>query len=155
MRVRILLGDPDQPKSRNAAPHEGIDDAMAAKIRERRSSCTGRCATLDGVEFRLHGTVLYNSIYRADDQLLVNTHIYGARRRRHRSCTCAGSPAAAGHTYLDSFERVWRPGRPTDDGGPDVARADRLLRRPRRAHAPTASSRPRTSSSSTTPARSC
>ena len=29
------------------------------------------------MELRLHGTVLYNSIYRADDQLLVNTHIYG------------------------------------------------------------------------------
>ena len=32
---------------------------------------------VDGIEFRLHRTVLYNSIYRADDQLLVNTHIYG------------------------------------------------------------------------------
>ena len=29
------------------------------------------------MELRLHGTVLYNSIYRADDQLLVNPHVYG------------------------------------------------------------------------------
>ena len=39
---------------------------------------------VDGIEFRLHRTVLYNSIYRADDQLLVNTHIYGFAARRTR-----------------------------------------------------------------------
>jgi hypothetical protein len=32
---------------------------------------------VEGVEFRLHRTVLYNSIYRADDQVLVNTHVFG------------------------------------------------------------------------------
>ncbi|GGK79233.1 NUDIX hydrolase [Mangrovihabitans endophyticus] len=41
---------------------------------------------IDGIEFRLHRTVLYNSIYRADDQLLVNTHIY--------SFTAAQAPEA-------------------------------------------------------------
>ena len=30
-----------------------------------------------GVELRLHRAILYNSIYRADDQLLVNQHTYG------------------------------------------------------------------------------
>jgi hypothetical protein len=63
---------------------------------------------LDGVEIRLHRTVLYNSIYRSDDQILVNTHIYGA--------TAANSPVLHLHrvpggdmvtTYLESFERVW------------------------------------------------
>ena len=28
-------------------------------------------------EIRLHRTVLYNSIYRADDDMLVNQHAYG------------------------------------------------------------------------------
>ena len=42
-----------------------------------RWRCTGRCGRLDGVEFRFHRTMLYNSIYRADDQVLVNTHLFG------------------------------------------------------------------------------
>ena len=29
------------------------------------------------MEFRFHRTILYNSIYRADDQVLVNTHLFG------------------------------------------------------------------------------
>jgi hypothetical protein len=32
---------------------------------------------VDGIDFRLHGTSLYNSIFRYDDQMLVNQHIYG------------------------------------------------------------------------------
>jgi hypothetical protein len=32
---------------------------------------------VEKIEIRLHRTVLYNSIYRADDQLLVNQHAYG------------------------------------------------------------------------------
>jgi len=58
----------------------------------------------ENAELRLHGTVLYNSIYRADDQLLVNTQIFGTRTDRataRRSCvlqpgagpTGTGSPS--------------------------------------------------------------
>lgn len=32
---------------------------------------------LSNAEIKLHQVVLYNSIYRADDQLLVNQHAYG------------------------------------------------------------------------------
>jgi hypothetical protein len=35
-------------------------------------------------EIRLHGTPLYNSIYRFDDDMLVNTHVYGPPRRTAR-----------------------------------------------------------------------
>jgi hypothetical protein len=30
-----------------------------------------------GIEIHLHRTTLYNSIYRADDDLLVNAHLWG------------------------------------------------------------------------------
>jgi hypothetical protein len=30
-----------------------------------------------GIELRLHRTTLYNSIYRFDDQMFINQHIYG------------------------------------------------------------------------------
>ena len=63
---------------------------------------------LDGTEFRLHKTILYNSIYRGDDQLLVNTHVQGmpaANAPLWHLRKIAGGQFAA--VYLDSFERVW------------------------------------------------
>jgi hypothetical protein len=42
----------------------------------QKADAGGSLRNLAGIEFRLHSTVLYNSIYRADDQVLVNTHIY-------------------------------------------------------------------------------
>ena len=117
--------------------------------------CTGRCAPPSGAEFRFHRTTLYNSIFRGDDQLLVNTHVYGL----------AGAYAPAWHlrkvaggeivsTYLDSFERVWDSRGP----GPGVMRrwqagsTTTTTRTPRRR---TAWSPRRTRSWSTTRARSC
>ena len=60
------------------------------------------------VELRLHSTVLYNSIYRFDNDILVNSHAYGT--------PAAQSPVLhyrrfdGGRLfshYLSSFERVW------------------------------------------------
>jgi hypothetical protein len=52
--------------------------------------------------------VLYNSLYRADDELLVNTHIHGVPAAHapvlHLDASAGGDLATA---YLDSFERVW------------------------------------------------
>ena len=74
--VRIALGDPDGPHVAERGEEEGIGDAMAAKIRNALTLYRPLRA-VENIEIRLHRTVLYNSIYRADDQLLVNQHIYG------------------------------------------------------------------------------
>ena len=37
VRVRILLGDPDSPQVAERGKDEGVDDAMAARIRDRKS----------------------------------------------------------------------------------------------------------------------
>ncbi|NYI97375.1 transcriptional regulator with XRE-family HTH domain [Streptomonospora nanhaiensis] len=107
VRVRILLGDPDSAAVAQRGADEGIDDAMAAKIRNvivLYKPLRG----VDGIEFRLHGTPLYNSIYRADGQLLVNTHVYGAPASNapvfHLRKIAGGGMV---NTYLESFERVW------------------------------------------------
>jgi transcriptional regulator with XRE-family HTH domain len=107
VRVRVLLGDPGSPQVADRGTDEGMDDAMAAKIRNalvlyRRLRGAG------GAEFRFHQTILYNSIYRGDDRLLVNTHIYGVAAAHapvwHLRRVAGGEIAA---TYLESFERVW------------------------------------------------
>ena len=107
VRVRLLLGDPDSRNVAERGEAEGIDEALAAKV---RSSITlfGRLLAEPNVQVRLHGTVLYNSIFRADDQLLVNTHIYGVMANNapvfHLRKIPGGEMAS---TYMESFERVW------------------------------------------------
>ncbi len=105
--LRILLGDPDCEHVALRGAEEGIAEAMAAKI---RNVIVLYRLLLDvpTVEIRLHTTVLYNSIYRADNQMLVNPHVYGT----------AAAQAPVLHlqhhgdgdmfdTYAHSFEHVW------------------------------------------------
>ena len=49
---------------------------MPAKIRNALTLYRPLGA-VENIEIRLHRTVLYNSIYRADGQFLVNQHTYG------------------------------------------------------------------------------
>jgi transcriptional regulator with XRE-family HTH domain len=105
--VRILLGDPDSEQVIQRGADEGIDQAMAAKIRNA-IVLYHPLRGLDGIALRLHRTVLYNSIYRSDDQLLVNTHIYNFPASQapilHLRRVAGGDMV---NTYLDSFQRVW------------------------------------------------
>jgi hypothetical protein len=108
VRVRILLGDPDSPNVAERGATEGIGgEALTVKVRSSLGLFRPLLAE-PGVEIRLHGTVLYNSIYRADEQLLVNTHIYGVMANNapvfHLRKIPGGEMAS---TYMDSFERVW------------------------------------------------
>jgi hypothetical protein len=107
VRVRVLLGDPHSPQVADRGADEGVGDAMAAKIRNALALCRELQRT-DGEEFRFHTTILYTSIYWADDQLLVNAHIYGVTAARapvwHLKKVAGGEIAIA---YLESFEHVW------------------------------------------------
>jgi hypothetical protein len=107
-----VLGDPDSPHVLTRGQDEGIDEAMAAKIRNVLVLYRALRET-EGVQFRLHSTVLYNSIYCADDELLVNPHVYGAAASQapvmHLRRVVGGGMVK---TYLDSFERVWSAARP-------------------------------------------
>jgi hypothetical protein len=105
--VRIALGDPDSPNVARRGQEEGIGDAMPAKIRNALTLYRP-LLTSENVKIRLHQTVLYNSIYRADDQIFVNQHVYGIPAA-HAPVFClrksqSGDMVAA---YLDSFERIW------------------------------------------------
>jgi DNA-binding transcriptional regulator YdaS (Cro superfamily) len=113
VRVRIALGDPAGRHIARRGAEEGIHDILPIRIRNALHLLTPLAAE-PGVCLRLHDTVLYSSIYRADDQLLINTHAYG--------CPASHAPVILLHhtrphgiaaTYLDSFERVWATTRPT------------------------------------------
>ena len=106
VRVRLVLGDPDAAPS---GPHPGGGADRDGNGRVRESLALLRPVTAEpGGRLRLHHTVLYNSLYRADDEILVNAHTYG----------CAASQAPVLHlrhlhqdgvavAYLESIERIW------------------------------------------------
>ncbi len=106
-RIRVLIGDPDSENVSQRGADEGIDDTMAAKIRNA-IVLYRPLRNVERVEFRVHRTVLYNSIYRADDQVLVNTHIYNFPASQapvlHLRRVAGGDMVT---TYLESFDRVW------------------------------------------------
>lgn len=107
VRVRILLGDPDDARIAERGEEEGIGHALAAKIRNAQVLYRGLADT-PGIEFRLHRTVLYNSIYRADEELFVNTHIYGLPAAQAPVWYLRKLPGGElTRHYLESFERVW------------------------------------------------
>ncbi|MFD8565187.1 helix-turn-helix domain-containing protein [Streptosporangium canum] len=107
IRVRILLGDPDALEGDRRGADEGVGEGMAAQTR-MALTLYRPLRQIDGVEIRLHHTILYNSIYRGDDQLLVNTHIYGKFAAdapvMHLRKVLGGDMVS---TYMESFENVW------------------------------------------------
>jgi hypothetical protein len=113
VRVRVLLGDPDSPQVAERGREEGITDALAAKVRNALVLYRP-LLTVPGVEVRLHATVLYASLYIADEEMLVNQHVYGMAAAHcpvlHLRRTATGDDLT--RTYRDAFERVWSDASP-------------------------------------------
>jgi lambda repressor-like predicted transcriptional regulator len=114
VQVRVLMGDPDSEFVAQRGADEGIDEGMAARIRNSLVLLRP-LRSQAGVEMRLHSTVLYNSIYMADDQALVNCHIYGAPASEapvmHLRKVPGGDMLA---TYQESFEKAWAGAKPVE-----------------------------------------
>src|SRR4051794_3587602 len=112
VKVRLLYGDPDSEAVALRAAEEGIADGLAARIRLALGYMR---ETFDepGVAVRLHTTTLYNSLYRYDDDLLVNIHGYGAPAGQSPVLHLRRFPGGRMFEhYTASFERVWQDARP-------------------------------------------
>src|SRR5664280_712310 len=85
---------------------------LDARVRLSTTYLTAALGT-PGVQLRHHATTLYNSIYRFDDQVLINTHVYGAPAVQSPVMHLRRVPGGRlfGH-YLESFERVWETATP-------------------------------------------
>lgn len=68
-----------------------------------------------GVEFHLHRTTLYNSIYIYDDQMLVNMHVYGMYGYLAPILHLRRLPEGdLFDMYARSLERVWAESYPAE-----------------------------------------
>jgi hypothetical protein len=70
----------------------------------------------DQVEIRLHDTPLYNSIYRFDDHMLINTRVYGILAAYTPVLHLRRVDGAYFNTYLESFDQVWASASPLQGG---------------------------------------
>jgi hypothetical protein len=105
--VRLLLGYPQSAEIVRRGISEGVGESMAGRVHTALELLRPLVET-PNVELQLHRTVLYNSIFRADDHAYVNPHIYGLAAsdapvlhvQRHELGTLFG-------TYVDSFDDIW------------------------------------------------
>jgi len=116
VRVRLLLGD---PRGANLAARDTeykISGGVAGRVRAVLAYYRPLARV---AEIRVHDTPLYNSIYRFDDEMLVNTHVYGIRAAYTPVLRLRRVDGAYFGAYLESFERVWGSARslPDDEAG--------------------------------------
>lgn len=106
-QVRVLLGDPDGEEVARRGAEERIGDSMRAKVRNVLSFYDdhvehGCC------EIRLHDTVLYNSIYRFDNEMLVNSHILGLPAAHAPVLRIRQLPGGElFDVYAENFDYIW------------------------------------------------
>ncbi|MFF2039422.1 XRE family transcriptional regulator [Kitasatospora sp. NPDC058170] len=105
--VRVALGDPRSENVRLRGEEERFGHGIESRCRLAHMHYRPLVGT-PGIEIRTHGTTLYNSLYRADDQVLVNAHVWGVNAFKapvwHLRRTGAGTLF---DTYAASFDAVW------------------------------------------------
>ncbi|WP_369201692.1 helix-turn-helix domain-containing protein [Streptomyces sp. PU-14G] len=113
--VRIAVGDADSANVQQRGNEEAFGHGIESRCRLALMHYLP-LATVPGVELRTHATTLYNSLYRADDQMLVNAHVWGVnaygapvwhlRRNGDRGMFAR---------YTQSFEAVWDTAQPVQE----------------------------------------
>ena len=108
----MLYGDPESDVVAARGEEERIGSNLAARIRMSRTYLEEALGA-PGVELRIHHIVLYNSIYRFDDEMLVNTHVHGfpAGQNPVLHLRHIEGGRLFDH-YLDSFQLVWDSAEP-------------------------------------------
>jgi transcriptional regulator with XRE-family HTH domain len=110
--VRLLLADPGSRRMAERGAEEGIGDAVAARV-HNAVSLFRPLLEAEGVQARQHDTVLYNSIFRADDEMLVNPQVHGIAAAYAPVLHLRRvEPSGMFTTYVDCFERVWAEAAP-------------------------------------------
>lgn len=111
--VRLLFGDPTSREVTRRSLDEGIGkNAISAKIRNALAFF-GKIGDEPGISIRCHGTTLYNSIYRFDEHMIVNPHVFGAPAP-HAPAMHLRRPTTTElfDTYAESFDCVWETAAP-------------------------------------------
>jgi transcriptional regulator with XRE-family HTH domain len=115
-KVRLCLGDPDSEAVALRGREEGASDGMASRCRIAANYAIV-IQQADSNAVRQTEATLYNSVFRFDDEILVNSHFWGNpaadspvyhfRRKGDRGIAA---------TAIQSFERIWDAAQPLSAG---------------------------------------
>lgn len=114
--VRICLGDPRSLSVELRGQEEGMPADFPGRCR-LAANYTRPIHHVDPHAVRLSSATLYASIFRFDDEVLLNTHLWGNAasdspvfhfRREHNHGIAAGA--------IRSFDHVWEAAQPLPDG---------------------------------------
>ena len=112
VRVRLCFGDPSAEAVAVRDREEGLNATLAAKIRSALTYYREAAAAGD-IEMRLHSCIVYASLFRYDDEIMVNPHAWGepasANPVLYLRRLDGGQVAAH---YMNSFDRVWDTAKP-------------------------------------------
>jgi hypothetical protein len=112
VRFRFLVGDETSSAVIQRAIEEGTTGGLEGRVQMMRRYLH-EVATLPGVEIRTHGTNLYNSLYRFDDQALINGHAFGTLAGQNPVLHLRRLPGGLmWEHYMRSFDRVWQTATP-------------------------------------------
>lgn len=112
--VRIAVGDADSENVQQRGTEEKFGHGIESRCRLALLHYRPLLGA-PGIEVRTHRTTLYNSLYRADDQALVNAHVWGVN--------AYGAPVwhlrrngdgGMFDTYAESFSAVWDTAQPVE-----------------------------------------
>ena len=107
VQVRLCFGDPLGSAVALRGEEEGIGSTLGAKVRTSMTYFNG-LREAEGCHVRLHDTALYASIFRFDDQAMINPHVWGSPASANPvfHVKQGGEDSMFGK-YLDSFEKIW------------------------------------------------
>jgi hypothetical protein len=115
VRIRVLIGDPNCAAVRARGEEEAFGHGIESRC-ELAHLHYRPLVGVEGVGIAQHNTTLYNSVYRADSEMFVNTHIYGMN--------AYGNPLFHLHrradnglfdAYAASVDAVWRTAEPLEE----------------------------------------
>jgi transcriptional regulator with XRE-family HTH domain len=110
--VRLCFGEPNSRAVAIRDLEEGLGGTLGAKIRASLVYYR-ELAAADGCEIRLHGTTLYASVFRYDDEMIFNPHAWGAPASLNPAFHLRRLDGGTlFHHYSTSIERVWETAQP-------------------------------------------
>lgn len=110
--IRFIVGDPDCTAVSQRGDEEKIGSVLAARCQITLARLAS-LADAPGLEVRTHATPLYTSMFRADNTLIANPHLYGAPASDNPVLFIRRDDAPElWRDHQLSFERVWNTAQP-------------------------------------------
>lgn len=112
VEVRFIAGDPDSPE----VFRRGEEELIGSNLAGRCSLTLSRLrplANVSRIQIRTHSTPLYTSMFRVDDTMIANHHVYGSPASDNPALVLTHESAPdLWDKYISSFERIWSVGSP-------------------------------------------